>query len=178
MVAALIPERAAPSENVKKVKPKPVRINRSALTDSAEEDAVRELPEIASPQLMTAATKTAAAPADEDADMVVSKSVPAGYLLPDARELLSEVPGPSERMTDEMLKAQADVLARALLSFGIEGKVTEIHPGPVITMYEFEPAPGVKVSRIVNLSDDLALALKAASIRIVAPLPGKSVMGV
>jgi S-DNA-T family DNA segregation ATPase FtsK/SpoIIIE len=69
-------------------------------------------------------------------------------------------------------------LARALLSFGIEGKVTEIHPGPVITMYEFEPAPGVKVSRIVNLSDDLALALKAASIRIVAPLPGKSVVGV
>jgi S-DNA-T family DNA segregation ATPase FtsK/SpoIIIE len=180
-VAALIPERAAPLEKVKKVKPKPVRINRSVLTDSADEDAARELPEIVSPQQMTSATKPPAAPAeetDEDVDMVVSKSVPAGYLLPDARELLSEVPGPSERMTDEMLKAQADVLARALLSFGIEGKVTEIHPGPVITMYEFEPAPGVKVARIVSLSDDLALALKAASIRIVAPLPGKSVVGV
>ena len=180
-VAALIPERAEPSEKVKKAKPKPVRINRSALTDAADEDAAPTLSEMASPQLTTAAAKMAAAPAnevDEDAEMVVSKSVPAGYLLPDARELLSEVPGPSERMTDEMLKAQADVLARALLSFGIEGKVTEIHPGPVITMYEFEPAPGVKVSRIVNLSDDLALALKAASIRIVAPLPGKSVVGV
>jgi S-DNA-T family DNA segregation ATPase FtsK/SpoIIIE len=180
-VAALIPERATPSEKAKKVKPKPVRIHRSALTDPADEEADRDLPEIASPQLMTAATKPPAAPAneaDEDVDMVVSKSVPAGYLLPDARELLTEVPGPSERMTDEMLKAQADVLTRALLSFGIEGKVTEIHPGPVITMYEFEPAPGVKVSRIVNLNDDLALALKAASIRIVAPLPGKSVVGV
>ena len=179
-VAALIPERAAPSEKVKKLKPKPVKINRSALTDLADEDDAPALPEIASPQ-PTAATKVAAAPAnevDEGVDMLVSKSVPAGYLLPDARELLSEVPGPSERMTDEMLKAQADVLARALLSFGIEGKVTEIHPGPVITMYEFEPAPGIKVSRIVNLSDDLALALKAASIRIVAPLPGKSVVGV
>lgn len=178
-VAALIPERAAPSEKVKKVKPKPVRINRSVLADSTDEEA--ELPEILPAQLMTAATKVTAAPADdvdENADIIVSKSVPAGYLLPDARELLTEVPGPSERMTDEMLKAQADVLARALLSFGIEGKVTEIHPGPVITMYEFEPAPGVKVSRIVNLSDDLALALKAASIRIVAPLPGKSVVGV
>lgn len=179
MVAALIPERAAPSDKVKHLKPKPVRINRTSLPDSIEQD--HAVPEIVSASLMAAAPKAARAPAnevDEDMDMVVSKSVPAGYLLPDARELLSEVPGPSERMTDEMLKAQAGVLARALLSFGIEGKVTEIHPGPVITMYEFEPAPGVKVSRIVNLSDDLALALKAASIRIVAPLPGKSVVGV
>jgi DNA segregation ATPase FtsK/SpoIIIE, S-DNA-T family len=178
-VAALLPERAAPSEKVKQVKPKPVRINRTSLPDSIEQD--HAAPEIVSAPLMAAAPKAASAPAnelDDDMDMVVSKSVPAGYLLPDARELLSEVPGPSERMTDEMLKAQAGVLARALLSFGIEGKVTEIHPGPVITMYEFEPAPGVKVSRIVNLSDDLALALKAASIRIVAPLPGKSVVGV
>jgi S-DNA-T family DNA segregation ATPase FtsK/SpoIIIE len=178
-VAALIPERVAPSEKVKPVKPKPVRINRTSLPDSTEQ--AHADPEIVSAPLMAAAPKASNAPAnelDDDMDMVVSKSVPAGYLLPDARELLSEVPGPSERMTDEMLKAQAGVLARALLSFGIEGKVTEIHPGPVITMYEFEPAPGVKVSRIVNLSDDLALALKAASIRIVAPLPGKSVVGV
>jgi DNA segregation ATPase FtsK/SpoIIIE, S-DNA-T family len=180
-VAALIPERAGPSETGKKVKPKPVKINRSALTDSTDEDTDGDIPAIASASMMTATMKAAtppATPVDDEPEMMVSKSVPPGYLLPDARELLSEVPGPSERMTDEMLKAQADVLARALLSFGIEGKVTEIHPGPVVTMYEFEPAPGVKVSRIVNLSDDLALALKAASIRIVAPLPGKSVVGV
>jgi DNA segregation ATPase FtsK/SpoIIIE, S-DNA-T family len=182
-VSALIPERMEASEKVRKAKPKPVKINRSALTDSIDYDANPELPEVLSASAhLTAAAIQATAPlanqVDEDADMIVSKSVPAGYLLPDARELLSEVAGPSERMTDEMLKAQADVLARALLSFGIEGKVTEIHPGPVVTMYEFEPAPGVKVARIVNLSDDLALALKAASIRIVAPLPGKSVVGV
>ena len=180
-VAALIPERAEPSERVKKTKPKPVKINRSALTDSTDQEVAPELPEVATPHLMAAGSKATAPPAnqaEEEPDMILSKSVPAGYLLPDARELLSEVTGPSERMTDEMLKAQADVLARALLSFGIEGKVTEIHPGPVVTMYEFEPAPGVKVARIVNLSDDLALALKAASIRIVAPLPGKSVVGV
>jgi len=53
-----------------------------------------------------------------------------------------------------------------------------VHPGPVITMYEFEPAPGVKVNRITNLSDDLALALRALSIRIIAPIPGKSVVGI
>ena len=180
-VAALIPERAEPSERMKKVKSKPVKINRSALAESADQDTVQARSDAPIPHVMTAGSKAMAAPAneaDEDTDVMVSKSVPAGYLLPDARELLSEVAGPSERMTDEMLKAQADVLARALLSFGIEGKVTEIHPGPVVTMYEFEPAPGVKVARIVNLSDDLALALKAASIRIVAPLPGKSVVGV
>jgi S-DNA-T family DNA segregation ATPase FtsK/SpoIIIE len=58
------------------------------------------------------------------------------------------------------------------------GRVVKVHPGPVITMYEFEPAPGVKVSRIVNLSDDLALALRAISVRIVAPIPGKNVVGI
>jgi DNA segregation ATPase FtsK/SpoIIIE, S-DNA-T family len=182
-VSALVPERTEAVEKVKKAKPKPVKINRSALTDSIDYEADPEMPEVisASARVTTTTTQAMAPPAnqvDEDTDMILSKSVPAGYLLPDARELLTEVAGPAERMTDEMLKAQADVLARALLSFGIEGKVTEIHPGPVVTMYEFEPAPGVKVARIVNLSDDLALALKAASIRIVAPLPGKSVVGV
>jgi S-DNA-T family DNA segregation ATPase FtsK/SpoIIIE len=56
--------------------------------------------------------------------------------------------------------------------------VVEVRPGPVITVYEFEPAPGVKVSRIVNLADDLALALSALSVRIVAPIPGKAVVGI
>jgi S-DNA-T family DNA segregation ATPase FtsK/SpoIIIE len=83
-----------------------------------------------------------------------------------------------DRMSDEELKAQSEVLSRALMSFGIEGIVTEVRPGPVVTMYEFEPAPGTKVARIVNLADDLALALKATSLRIVAPLPGKSVVGI
>jgi S-DNA-T family DNA segregation ATPase FtsK/SpoIIIE len=56
--------------------------------------------------------------------------------------------------------------------------VIQVYPGPVVTMFEFEPAPGVKVSRIVNLADDLALSMKAASVRIVAPLPGKAAVGV
>ena len=100
------------------------------------------------------------------------------YRLPDPEELLTDPSGPLTRMSDEELKAQSDVLARALGSFGIEGRVTEVRPGPVVTMYEFEPAPGTKVARIVSLADDLALALKATSLRIVAPLPGKSVVGI
>ena len=100
------------------------------------------------------------------------------YVLPDPAVLLSEPSGPLGRVTGEEIKAQSDVLTRALLSFGIAGKVTEVRPGPVVTMYEFEPAPGTKVARIVNLADDLALALKAISLRIVAPIPGKSVVGI
>lgn len=179
-VSSLIPERDAPAEKTKRARSKPVKIHRSAQADLVEEHGETEpsepsrLPAASSPDVSSAPAQST----EIDSEMALTKSVPPGYLLPDARELLSEVPGPTERMTDDLLKTQADVLARALLSFGIEGKVTEIHPGPVVTMYEFEPAPGVKVARIVSLSDDLALALKATSIRIVAPLPGKSVVGV
>ena len=68
-------------------------------------------------------------------------------------------------------------LEQKLLDFGVQGRVAEVYPGPVITRYEYEPAPGVKINRIANLSDDIALGLKALSVRIVAPIPGKSVVG-
>ena len=75
------------------------------------------------------------------------------------------------------LQEQAKRLMEALQTFKIEGRVTEIHPGPVVTMYEFEPAPGVRISKISGLADDLAMALKAVKVRIVAPIPGKGVVG-
>ena len=62
--------------------------------------------------------------------------------------------------------------------FEIEGEVTAVRPGPVITLYEFKPAAGVKVSRIAALADDISMALSAQSVRIIAPLPGKSVVGI
>jgi S-DNA-T family DNA segregation ATPase FtsK/SpoIIIE len=74
--------------------------------------------------------------------------------------------------------AQSELLAQKLLDFDIQGRITQVHPGPVVTMFEFEPAPGVKVSRIVGLSDDLALSMKAASVRIQSPLPGKAAVGI
>ncbi len=75
------------------------------------------------------------------------------------------------------LQSQAEKLVEALSTFRIEGRVTEIHPGPVVTMFEFEPAPGVRISKIAGLADDLAMALKAVKVRIVAPIPGKGVVG-
>jgi len=76
------------------------------------------------------------------------------------------------------LNANARILEDRLMEFGVEGRVIEIHPGPVITRYDIEPAPGVKISRIVGLSDDLALGMRAKRIRIVAPVPGKGAVGI
>lgn len=75
------------------------------------------------------------------------------------------------------LVTQADVLEETLASFGIEAKVINVHRGPTITRFEIQPAAGVKVSRIVNLADDLALSLAATGVRIEAPIPGKSAIG-
>jgi len=78
----------------------------------------------------------------------------------------------------EKLMENARILESKFRDFGVQGEVTEVKPGPVVTMYEFAPAPGVKVNKISGLSDDLALALKAQSIRIVAPIPGRGVVGI
>ncbi len=78
----------------------------------------------------------------------------------------------------EQIHANAAKLERTFHSFGVKAKVTEVHLGPAVTKYEVHPSEGVKVSKIVNLSDDLALALAAKDIRIEAPIPGKSAIGI
>jgi len=99
------------------------------------------------------------------------------YQLP-TPDLLDPLPHITKKISKEDMLAQSELLARKLQDFDIQGRVTQVYPGPVVTMFEFEPAPGVKVSRIVNLADDLALSMKAASVRIVAPLPGKAAVGI
>ncbi len=99
------------------------------------------------------------------------------YKLPPI-SLLDKVERNEIKIDKEDIRQNASILEDKLKDYGIEGRVTEVKPGPVITLYEFEPAPGIKVSRISNLSDDLAMALSAISIRIIAPIPGKSVVGI
>ena len=99
------------------------------------------------------------------------------FQLPPASLLEADVEK-RQKIDRDSLIMNSRILEKKLLDYGVEGKVVEVRPGPVITVYEFEPAPGVKVSRIVNLADDLALALSAISIRIVAPIPGKAVVGI
>ena len=99
------------------------------------------------------------------------------YKLPPT-SLLDAVERKEVKVDKESIQANASILEKKLKDYGIDGRVTEVRPGPVITMYEFEPAPGIKVSRIANLADDLAMALSSVSIRIIAPIPGKSVVGI
>jgi len=100
------------------------------------------------------------------------------YEPPDVADIFQAPPENARRYDRESLIMNSRILEKKLADFGVMGRVVTVHPGPVITMYEFEPAPGVKVNRITNLSDDLALALRALSIRIIAPIPGKSVVGI
>ncbi len=186
-LAAMKPERPATlsEEPVKNHKTKAPKANRMAdegqiIAEPLEEVAVPAA--LAAPVIQPVAIPPAAVvePEEEENEPeAVAAPVEAGeYSLPDPETILSDPSGPLSRMSDDELKAQSDVLSKALASFGINGRVTEVRPGPVVTMYEFEPAPGTKVARIVSLADDLALALKAVSLRIVAPLPGKSVVGI
>src|SRR3989338_1676876 len=98
------------------------------------------------------------------------------YTLPSLSLLDSPSPTVKKRDEDELIN-NSSILEKKLIDFGIEGKVVQVLPGPVLTMYEFEPASGIKVSRIMSLADDLALAMKAISVRILAPVPGKAVVG-
>ena len=99
------------------------------------------------------------------------------YHLP-SLDLLDSPPPLESRHIKEDLESSARILEETLEDFGISAKVTDIERGPVITRYELEPAPGVKLNRIVVLSDDIALAMKAQSVRIIAPIPGKARVGV
>ena len=103
----------------------------------------------------------------------------AGELKLPSLDLLNDPPEEkSAEIQRESLEMNARRVERKLADFGVEGEVIEILPGPVITMYEYKPAPGVKISKVAGLSDDLALALRASSIRIVAPIPGKAAIGI
>lgn len=185
-LAAAIPERSAeePEESSTRSEPakRSKRIQAGRDTDPGAEPEEEREPVFVSapPVIQQALMPPSIAVEEEDLEPeIVAAPVEAGeYRLPDAEAILSDPSGPISRMDDEELKAQSEVLSKALASFGIDGRVTEVRPGPVVTMYEFEPAPGTKVARIVSLADDLALALKAVSLRIVAPVPGKSVVGI
>ncbi len=112
----------------------------------------------------------------KDAGHSVSPPAQQKFQLP-SLGLLDE-PGKKDlRQKKENLAANSRLLEKKLADFGVEGRVVEVKPGPVITMYELEPAAGVKINKIASLSDDMALAMKAQSVRIVAPIPGKAAVG-
>lgn len=99
------------------------------------------------------------------------------YKLPDVN-LLKEVKHKSAKDVSTELKSNAELLVETLASFGVHAEITDISRGPTVTRYELKPASGVRISKITNLADDIALNLAAVNVRIEAPIPGKAAVGI
>ena len=138
----------------------------------------RPTPVLSEPPLGIATSEPEAPPKEPPVQRAFPFAVPSeGFQVPPLS--LLDLPASMDAgISKEELEANAEILERKLLDFGVEGKVAEVQPGPVITRYEIEPGPGIKINRIVALADDLALGLRALSVRVVAPIPGKAVVGV
>jgi len=107
----------------------------------------------------------------------INKKFKQKYKLPSSDYLMNPDDS-TPSISDEELVEKADFLAKSLLTFGVDGNVVNISPGPVITLFEVEPAEGVRVNKFVQLADDLARVMRAPRVRIIAPIPGKSSVGI
>jgi DNA segregation ATPase FtsK/SpoIIIE, S-DNA-T family len=126
-------------------------------------------------RVATALAKPRAAAADGPGFIKLTNGA---YQLP-GTDMLEYIPPQAQDNADKQaLYDMAERLEQAMANYGVRGKVKEIHMGPVVTMFEFAPAPGTRTGKIANLEKDLAMALEAQAVRIVAPIPGKAVVGV
>ena len=113
-----------------------------------------------------------------DIDKAVERKKPKRkYQLPSS-ELLENPVNISDNLSRDELVERANYLTQSMSTFGVEGTVVNVHPGPIITLFEVEPAEGVRVNKFVQLADDLARVMEASSVRVIAPIPGKSSVGV
>jgi DNA segregation ATPase FtsK/SpoIIIE, S-DNA-T family len=138
-----------------------------------EEQAIKVMPEIKSPP----AESSAGTAADAAASGLHRVSALSEYLFPPI-ELLSMPRANGEQQQVKSSKDRAKLLENTLLSFGVRAKVIHVQSGPTVTRFEVQPEAGVKVSKIISLSDDLALNLAAPLVRIEAPIPGKAALGI
>jgi len=107
----------------------------------------------------------------------ITKRIKKGYEFPPL-DLLRSPQGSRSQKSSQDIKQNISILEDTLSDFSIEAKVVHVEQGPVVTLYELEPAPGVKIQKITNLSDDIALVMKAHDVRVIAPIPGKGTVGV
>ncbi|MBU2957361.1 DNA translocase FtsK 4TM domain-containing protein [Paracoccus sp. 1_MG-2023] len=110
------------------------------------------------------------------APLVLQGGTP-GYERPPLALLSAPVPGEEEQIPQEQLMENARTLEAVLDDYGVKGQITEVRPGPVVTLYELEPAPGLKASRVIGLADDIARSMSALSARV-STVPGRSVIGI
>ena len=133
--------------------------------------------QLVSPKIKIDKKHTQSSEGKEKASVKIEPKSVGEYKFP-SLDLLDSPPPTEERQMKEDLTASSAILEETLRDFGIDVRVSQVEKGPVITRYELDPAPGVKVNKITVLSDDIALAMKAQSVRIIAPIPGKSRVGV
>ena len=162
------------------------RAERRSARQQARANVKRARPEPANPVIVLSdevgpAPAPTPKPAEKPKRAVIQEALPfvadGSYQLPPTSFLDPPQRG-GARVDEEALRKSSQILETKLADFGIQGKVTAVRPGPVITTFEIEPAPGVKVNRIVTLADDLAMALRAVGVRILAPVPGTAVVGI
>ena len=115
---------------------------------------------------------------NDDADLIARPSEPEIIWELPPFSLLDQHDRSVGVLDEQVLKDMADALVQKLADFNVRGEVTAIRPGPVITIFEYLPAAGIKVSKIASLTDDVAMAMRALRVRIVAPIPGKGVVGI
>ena len=125
------------------------------------------------------------AQADEkDHEKKVEQTDGPGFILngdtykPPPMSLLKFEENKTKGVDREAIFRQAELLVKTLSDYKIEGRITEVHPGPVVTMYEFVPVSGTRISKVASLANDLAMSLAAQRVRIVAPIPGKGAIGI
>ncbi len=160
-------------KSVKTARTKERKINRKV-----EKPTPAELSEVKIKSVKPKKAHTATVAQQEEFSFMTPKGDTKGFRLPTISFLMDPVEEEGAVVDNESLRMLSVLLEKKLEDFGVNGKVSEVSPGPVITTFEYKPAPGVKINKIVNLSDDLALALRAISIRIVAPIPGKDAIGI
>ncbi|MGQ0646729.1 MAG: DNA translocase FtsK 4TM domain-containing protein [Gemmatimonadaceae bacterium] len=120
-------------------------------------------------------------PPPDEADAIPAPLVPDEHAMEDvlpSPDLLTPPPAEAHDVGRRELDAMGEKLMDALRTFRVEGQLVDRQTGPVVTQFEIEPAPGVKVRQFANLANDLALAMRAASVRVVAPIPGRGAVGV
>ncbi len=129
---------------------------------------------VASPAQVKVSSK---ARMQQQTELAFKEPAASGFKLPSLR-LFDQGKAPRRQYDEAALQAMARLLEKKLLDYRVEGRVVAVQPGPVVTQFELEPAPGTKVSRIVALQEDLARAMAAVSVRVAGNIPGKSVIGI
>jgi len=167
------------------VRPRRVRIDQDAAEEEEEDDVDAEDAHAAvlaaprrKPVVAPRAEKPKAAPAAEKQKKLNLRNSDDEWELPQL-DLLDDVPENqgAARLDEAALQKNAEMLQSTLGDFGVQGDILKVNPGPIVTLYEMEPAPGTKTSRVVGLSDDIARSMSAVSARIAA-VPGKNAIGI